>query len=109
MVWGIRLAGLQGGVEGRLADLDPCGGLANVQPIGQVLPCPPQFIVGDDGLASPFAPTGGGSGQSRFGAIPNQVTLELPQGAKHMKDQPPTGRGGIDIFGQRPEANATRL
>src|SRR5690554_5536065 len=103
----IGVAGLQGGIEGRLADLDPCGGLADIQPIGQVLPCPLQLVTGDDGLASPFTPPGGGSGQSRLGAITDQVSLELPQGAEHMEDQPPTRRGGIDGFSQRPEADTT--
>lgn len=106
---GIGRTGLQGGVEGRLADLDACGGLADVQPIGQVLPCPLKFVASDDGLASPFATTGGGSGQPRPGAITNQVTLELPQGTEHMEDKPPTGRGGIDVFGQRPEPDTTRF
>lgn len=102
-VWGIGLASLQGGVEGRLANLEPCGGLADVQPIGQVLPCPLQLVVGDDRLAPSFAPTSGGSSQPHFGATTDQVALELPQGTEHMEDRPPTGRGDIDGFGQRPE------
>lgn len=100
VVWGIGLAGLQGGVEGRLADLEACGGLADVQPIGQVLPGPLQLVVGDDGLATSFTPTGGGSGEPCLGAISDQVALELPQGAEYMEDQPPTGGGGVDGFGQ---------
>ena len=83
-----RLVGLQGGVEGRLADLDPGGGLADIQPIGQVPHCPLQFVVGDDGLSSLFSPAGGGCGQPRLCTITDQVTLELPQGAEHVEDQP---------------------
>src|SRR5690625_4881551 len=78
MVWGTGLAGLQGVVEGRLADLETCSSLADVQPISQMLPCPLQLVVGDNGLASTFAPTGSGSSQPRLGAITDQVTLELP-------------------------------
>ena len=109
VVWGFGLAGLQSGVKGRLADLDACGGLADAQPIGEVLPCPLQLVVGDNGLAFSFAPTGGGSGQPRLGAITDQITLELSQGAEYVEDQPPTRRGGIDAFGQRPESDATRV
>ena len=43
---------LHGGVQGRLAYLEPCNGLPDVQPVGDVLFRPLHLLSGDDRLAS---------------------------------------------------------
>jgi hypothetical protein len=47
--------------------------------------------------------------QSFFRSLGNPLPLKLGDGRKHMKHQPTGGRGGVDVFGQRPEARAMGL
>ena len=80
---------MQGSVQGCLADLEPRCDLADVQPVGEVLSRPLQFLGGDDRLASALSTACGGSGQPGFGALTDQIALELAQRAEHMEDEPP--------------------
>jgi hypothetical protein len=100
---------LQGGIQRRLAHLEPRCSLADVQPVGDVILCPLQLVGGNDRLASTFSPASGGSGQPGLGALADQVALELAQCAEHMEDEPPARRRGVDGLSQRTESNATRF
>ena len=101
--------GLQRGVQGRLAHLEPCSGLSDIKPVGDVLPRSLQLVGGDNRLSPALPPTSGGGSQPGLGALADQVALELAQRAEHVEDEPPAWRGGVDGFRQRTEADATRF
>ncbi len=101
--------GLQRGVQGRLAHLEPCSGLSDIKPVGDVLPRSLQLVGGDNRLSPALPPTSGGGSQPGLGALADQVALELAQRAEHVEDEPPAWRGGVDGFRQRTEADASRF
>ena len=101
-----RTGRLQGSVESGFSYLEACGGLADIQAVGDKLPRSLQLVGSDNRLASAFAPACGGSGQPGLGALADQVALELAQRTEHMEDEPPARRGGVDVFSQRAEADA---
>lgn len=68
---------LQSGVQGRLADPEPRGGLSDIQPAAEELPRPLQLFGGDNWSAPAFTTACGGGGQPGFGAFADQVALEL--------------------------------
>lgn len=74
-----------------------------------MLPRSLQLVGGDNRLSPALPPTCGGSGQPGLGALADQVALELAQRAEDVEDEPSARRGGVDAFGQRPEADATRF
>ena len=55
----------------------------------------------------PFAGTATSScrGEPGDGALTDQLTLELGQGAEDVKDEPTGRRRGVDAFGARAEAD----
>ncbi len=81
--------GLQRGVQGRLAHLEPCSGLSDIKPVGDVLPRSLQLVGGDNRLSPALPPTSGGGSQPGLGALADQVALELAQRAEHVEDEPP--------------------
>ena len=85
---------LQRGIQGRLADLEPCCRFPDVQPVGDVLPRPLQLVGGDNRLASAFPTACGGGGQSGFGAFADQVAIELAERAELVEDESPARCGG---------------
>lgn len=101
-----RTGRLQGSVESGFSYLEACGGLADIQAVGDKLPRSLQLVGSDNRLASAFAPACGGSGQPGLGALADQVALELAQRTEHMEDEPSARRGGVDVFSQRAEADA---
>ena len=74
-----------------------------------MLPRPLQLVGGDDRLAPTLSPARGGSAQPGPGALADQVALELAQRAEHVENESSARRGGVDVFGQRPETDATRF
>ncbi len=79
--------GLQRGVQGRLAHLEPCSGLSDIKPVGDVLPRSLQLVGGDNRLSPALPPTSGGGSQPGLGALADQVALELAQRAEHVEDE----------------------
>lgn len=57
---------------------------------------PLQLIGGDDRLSPALSSASGGSGQPGFGALADQVALELGERAEHMEDEPPARGGRVD-------------
>src|SRR3546814_6302839 len=49
-----------------------------------------------------------GGSQTRLGALTDQVTLELREGAEDVENQHASRRGGVDILSERAEADASR-
>src|SRR4051812_11859092 len=60
------------------------------------------------GSAEQPAPCSSGS-QAGVGALPDEIPFELGEGSEDMKDEFPAACSGVDLFLQRPEANAALL
>ena len=102
-------SGLQSGVQGRLAYLEADCSFPDVQPVGNVLSRPLQLLGGNDRLVSSLSTARGGSVQPSFGALADQIALELAQCAKYVKDESPPRCGGVNGFRQRTEPYTTRF
>ncbi len=50
--------------------------------------CAVQLVVGDNRLAPSFAATRRAGGKPGLGAFLDQVSFELPEGAKDVEDEP---------------------
>jgi hypothetical protein len=49
---------------------------------------------------APKSSSGSGRGESRVGALADQIALELGQGPEEMEDELAARRGGVDLLGQ---------
>src|SRR6266508_1865377 len=58
---------------------------------------------------APSSAAGSGRRQPGERALPNEIALELGQGAKDMEDELAARRGGIDVFLQTAEADVAPL
>src|SRR5216683_2601036 len=58
---------------------------------------------------APSAAAGSGCFQPGERALPNEVALELRQGAKDVEDELAARRGGIDVFLQTAETDVATL
>lgn len=86
-------------VDGVPADLVLVGDLLHGE--GSALiefadPC--ALLLGELGGSAALVASGPGRLQSRVGAFPDQVALELRHRGEHVEDQDPAGRGGVHVL-----------
>ena len=67
-----------------------------------------QLVGGDDRAAPPLATALARGAQARLSALADQIALELRQGAEDIEHQHTSRRGGVDVFGERTEPDASR-
>jgi len=88
-----------------LADLQPYRCFAYCQPFADQLPRTAQLLLSNNGSTSASAAACRCGRQARSCALPDQVSLELPEGSEQMEHQPAAERGGVDHLGERAETS----
>ena len=96
-------------IERGFPDLQPDGRLPHCETLGDHAACALQLIGVDDRLATALATSRGGRCQASASTFLDQIALELPERPKEVEHQPAAGRGGVDCFGEGPEADAPLL
>lgn len=102
-------ARLEGFVKRGFPDPDAARSFSDSKPFGDQLTCPPELVVGNDGLPAAEATTGLRGVKAGAGPLADQVTLKLPKCAEQTENQPASWRGGIDLLGQTVQADVADI